>query len=161
MSAASFLCALRFPLSIRLSFNLNDRQAGGWWWVVAGDSHKLTPAADGVRAWSFNLQALDDRLDSSDTTEPVTSLVPRFDLHVQSVRPAASTWTRRCGRRRAGGATASSRFVRPAIAATPIVRGRAAPPPGKTPSAPRAAAIERARKAASTIAITSARIALA
>ena len=61
-----------------------------WWWEVTGDSHKLTPTADGVRAWSFYLQALDDRLDSSDTTEPVTSLVPRFDLHVQSVRPAGA-----------------------------------------------------------------------
>jgi hypothetical protein len=90
-------------------------------------------------------------------TEPVDSVVPRFERRVQSKRAAAPTsWTRRFARKSVAVAMVCSRSAFRAIAAMRIARR----PVGRTrvghPSGPRANAIVRVLKAVSIIAITSA-----
>ena len=93
-------------------------------------------------------------------TEPVVSLVPRFERRVQSKRAAAPTsWTRRFARKSVDAAIDSSRSAARVIAAMRIARRRVAWPRAAHRSAPHANAIGAARKAASIIAITSARTA--
>ena len=95
-------------------------------------------------------------------TESVVSLVPRFDVGVQSDGPPAPTsWTRRSARKAAGSVAASSPFAPRVIAVTRIVRRRVAAPGAAGRSAPPATAIGRVRKAASIIGIINARIARA
>ena len=90
-------------------------------------------------------------------TEPVVSLVPRFERRVQSKRAAAPTsWTRRFARKFVDAAIDFLRSAPRVIAATRIARPCVAQQPVARPSGPRASAIGGAQKAASIIAITSA-----
>src|SRR5438132_12105709 len=95
-------------------------------------------------------------------TEPVVSLVPRFDWRVRSDSPPAPrSWTRRFARNAAGSVAASLRFAPPVIVATCIARRRVAGPVAAGRSAPLAVAIDRVLKAGWIIGIINARIARA
>ena len=129
---------------------------------VGGRSRTLTSVADEVRVWSFNLQTLDDRLDAPTDRASRLCLCHGCDVRVQLECVAAPTsWTPRFARKRVGAAAASSRSARRAIAATRIARRRVARRVGTDRSAPPAAAIGPALKAASIIATINARIARA
>ena len=94
--------------------------------------------------------------------EAVLSVVPRFGLYVQLERTAAPTpWTSRSAKKPAGAVTGSSRSVSPVIAATRTARRPVAPSRAAARSPRPVSDIAAARRAASIIAITSARIARA
>ena len=94
--------------------------------------------------------------------EAVVSLVPRFALDVQAERPAAPTpWTSRSARKPAVAVIVSLRSVSPAIVAMRTARRRVARRVVSVRSRPPGSGIAAARKAASIIAISSARIACA
>jgi hypothetical protein len=93
-------------------------------------------------------------------TEPVVSLVSRFERRVQSKRTAAPTsWTRRFAKRSADAAIGCLRSAPRVIAATRIARPRVAQRLAARRSTRPATAIGAVPKGASIIAITSARIA--
>jgi hypothetical protein len=93
-------------------------------------------------------------------TEPVVSVVPRFERRVQSKRATAPlSWMRRFARKSVVAATASLRSASRVIAATRIARRRVGRTRVGHQSGPRANAIVRVLKAVSIIAITSARTA--
>ena len=89
-------------------------------------------------------------------TEPVVSLVPRFERRVQSKRAGASaSWTRRFAKKSVAGAIDSLRSAARVTAATRTARRRAVRRRGPPQSAPRASVIAAVLKDASIIGITS------